>query len=245
LIQGTWETIKVMPDGEGGLNIRGGVGAYNWEYFWKPVDSQLFQYSGTRKDPWSFFRFDADGYISFVTNEKGEISHMYSGLTSYERMAWYEDTALHILLFVLCLGAFGAFLWQEVIIWFTRWASTPPYEVRGNLDASRSRYLARLAASLACVLGGGIIIYLLALLLMDISWIEDYTPQQARTFLTTFMTFPMIFLGLSPFVLASTFAVWYGRYWTMKDRLYYTAVTVASLIALWQFNVWNVIGYRF
>lgn len=245
LIQGTWETAKVTLDENGNLNIRGGAGLYSWDTDWEPVDDVLFRFASNKKEAWTFISFDRDGYVAFGENEKGEVTYIYSGTTSYERMAWYEDAALHILLFALCLGAFGTYLWQEVILWFIHWWTIPAYEEKGKLELSKSRYIARLLASLACLLGSGIILTLLALLLTDITWLQKYTPERQISFLNSVMAFPMIFLVLVPGVLAATVFVWKGRYWTLKNRLYYTAVTVASTVALWQFNVWNVLGYQF
>jgi hypothetical protein len=160
-------------------------------------------------------------------------------------MPWYEKPSLHILLFLLCVGVFLAFLWQEVIRWIVQWWTMPVYEERGPLESSRSRYLARAAGGLASLLGAGLLLYFLSLLFLDISWMHEATPDRQRAFLQTLLTFPLVFAALTPLLLAAVFMVWKGRYWQLTDRLFFAGIATAALITLWQFYFWNLLGYRF
>lgn len=245
LIQGTWETVKVTPNGSGGLESRGGVGQYSYEMNWLPVGENLFQFTGEKKLAWNFLNFDSDNYLAFGENDKGEIAYIYAGQTSYEKMYWYEDAALHILMWVVALGLFITFIYQQIIQWFWKWYSIPPYEERGKLEPSRWHYIMRILAGIASLFGAVVIASLVVLLLMDVSWLQTYTPEKAVAFLRTVMTLPMIFLVIVPFLVAGCIWVWVKKYWTIKDRLYYTAVTAAALLATWQFTIWNVLFYRF
>jgi hypothetical protein len=245
LIMGTWETLKVTPDESGNLNIRGGVSAYDWNTTWAPLNETNFQFVKSLQETWAFDNFDRDGSISFGNGQNGNVKYLYSGQASYEKLAWYEDASLHILLFGLSLIAFGVFLWQEVVQWLVHWFTIPPYEEKGKLEATRGRYIARILAALSCIIGGGVITIFLALLLTSIKWLEDFTPGQQRSLLYTLMTFPMVYLFIAPGVLIACIFVWKNKYWTFRDRVYYTLATIASSVTVWQFNVWNMIGYKF
>jgi hypothetical protein len=59
------------------------------------------------------------------------------------------------------------------------------------------------------------------------------------------MTFPMVYLFIAPGVLIACIFVWKNKYWTFRDRVYYTLATIASAVTVWKFNVWNMIGYKF
>jgi CubicO group peptidase (beta-lactamase class C family) len=245
LIQGTWETVKITPNGSGGLESRGGVGQYSYEMNWLPVGDNLFQFTGEKKLAWNFLNFDSDNYLAFGENDEGEIAYIYAGQTSYEKMNWYEDAALHILMWVVTLGLFISFIYQQIILWFWRWYTIPPYEERGKLEPSRWHYTMRILAGAASLFGAIVIVALVVLLLMDVTWLKTYTAEQATSFLRSVMSLPMIFLVFVPFLVAGCVWVWVKKYWTIRDRLYYTAVTAAALLATWQFTIWNVLFFRF
>jgi len=245
LIQGIWETIKVAPNESGGLITRGGIGEYTYEQNWTPIKPNVFAFTGEKKTPWNFYNFDSDDYITFREDSEGRITYIYAGQTSYERMEWYEDAPLHILLWVIGLGIFLTYIYQEIILWLWKWWNIPPYEEKGKLEPSRLYYATRIVPAVAGLLGAVMIMFLLSLLLMDISWLLKYSPDQQTAILRTIMTLPMILLGIVPFVVAGAVLVWVRKYWTIKDRIYYTLAAVAAVVAVWQFSVWNVMFYQF
>jgi hypothetical protein len=69
--------------------------------------------------------------------------------------------------------------------------------------------------------------------------------QGEVTHIRVALVIPILMTALTIFMIGSTVLVWQRSYWGRGLRIYYTTATVASLLFVWFFNYWNLLGWNF
>jgi CubicO group peptidase (beta-lactamase class C family) len=69
--------------------------------------------------------------------------------------------------------------------------------------------------------------------------------EHIPTSLTVALVMPLIFVGLSAWLIVVTVRVWRGRFWTIGRRIAYTSTALASVIFCLFFWQWNLLGWHY
>jgi uncharacterized Tic20 family protein len=152
---------------------------------------------------------------------------------SYESLAWYETSAVH-----LGLLGFAALFFLSAIL-----AGPASYIIRRikHKPSPLVERPARLARWLAVLVSGLYFIFLVAQLLVIARAISGASPIPQTLFLLLTILAVVLTIGSLVF----TVLAWKDRYWGILGRLHYTLVTLAAVVSIPFLHYWNLLGFRF
>jgi len=187
-------------------------------------------------EPLLFQRVGGGDYLAFEGDEQGRITHMFLGsqpYVSYESLAWYETSAVH-----LGLLGFTALFFLSAIL-----AGPARYIIRRikHKPSPQVERLARLARWLAVLVIALYPIFLVAQALVMVRATGGASPMLHTLFLLLTILAVVLTIGLAVF----TVLAWKGRYWGILGRLHYTLVTLAAAAFIPFLHYWNLLGFHF
>jgi CubicO group peptidase (beta-lactamase class C family) len=188
----------------------GGIAVSGTEYV--EVAPLLFQEVGDR------------ARIAFRADSKGNITYMFRP-DAYEKLAWYETSAVNQVLF----DGWG-WIWGAVVL--TR---LPTLLIRRRTRRPLTLFLQR-ADWLAVTVGILNATFLISLI--DVFWVSFAT-------MTALLVLPLVSTVLTGGMLIVTGSMWWRRIGTAAGRTYYSVVVLLALLFLWFLHFWNLLGFRF
>ena len=177
------------------------------------------------------FRNEAeDEFITFVEDRDGRITHLVPpfAFIGSHRLPWYGTPTFHWLVLGFGLLCFVVALVSAVRNWRADKAGDP--------GARR----ARRGAALLALLHAAFIVTLIGTLAGGIDKLIYEMPQSIYVALT----FPLLAIPLTLFLLWSAVRAWQQGWWTRYGRVQYSVVALASFAFLWSLNYWNLVGYK-
>jgi CubicO group peptidase (beta-lactamase class C family) len=177
------------------------------------------------------FRQINDGiFVAFKANDDGKLYLVgLDALHPFERIAWYENFALHGMLLAL---AFALFI--SVLVSAVR---------RRRMDREGPRSL-RWARPVLALAGTLLIAFAVGLIGVASGGIEAFATHVPPA-LYVVLTLPLLAIPLSVAGVFFAAAAWRSGAWTLPARLHYTAAVLAALAFTGVLNYWNLLGYRF
>ncbi len=183
----------------------------------------------------NLFRMEnLDEYVAFAVGENGEAYRLYQGsrpIVAYEKIAWWETTAFHIILQVAVMAIFISILLAAMLGSFTRMKTG-----KVNQNPGPARF-ARLTGNLASLIHPLFIIGFLAIQVKVVSGNLDFL-------FYTVLTLPMILVALALIITIFAVFAWKNSYWGLGGRIHYTLLAVAVIANSWFLYYWNLIGYK-
>ena len=212
-------TINVSATSDGRLTTEGGEsGARIW----------------IEQEPMLFREADGQRMMAFRQNDRGQITNLFFGSAppiAFIRLSSLEGPAFHFTLAGICV----ALLLSALFV----------CPIRAYLDRDKRRYdspprLARLLAWLNALL---IVAFLAGLyfILSNPGQIAFGIPPILRRLLFLPLTACLLTAGIVCYAVMA----WKKRYWHGAARLYYSALTLASLVLLAWLHHWNLLGFRY
>ncbi|MFN2286234.1 MAG: serine hydrolase domain-containing protein, partial [Anaerolineae bacterium] len=174
--------------------------------------------------PLLFQAVDGDARLAFRADAQGQITYLFHP-SAYERLAWYETTALNNWLF----NAWG-WLWGVIVlIWpvmalVRRWRKVPSLSV-----------VARWALWLTIAVAALHIAFLLSL--QQLFW-------SSRNTMIILLCLPLLAMLLTFGLAGLTVRLWWRKDDTIVGRIYLAAVTVNALAFLLFLQQWNFLGFH-
>jgi hypothetical protein len=183
----------------------------------------------------NLFRMEnLDEYVAFAVGENGEAYRLYQGsrpIVAYEKIAWWETTAFHIILQVAVMAIFISNLVAVMLGSFTRMKTG-----KVNQDPGLARF-ARLTGNLASLIHPLFLIGFLAIQIKVVSGNLDFL-------FYTVLTLPIILAALALSITIFAVLAWKNSYWGLGGRIHYTLLAAAALANSWFLYYWNLIGYK-
>jgi CubicO group peptidase (beta-lactamase class C family) len=199
---------------------------------------------GLARDPLQFEPFTTSGdlyrevlhgqlQVVFQSDAAGQPTHMFISTLPFmptERTPWYEQP----MIWALALGGASVVLLGALLATYYRWHEIRAMPPREQLAVGAAATTAGWALATALVLGGVILGTGVENLLVHIP-----------TALSLGLAMPLVFLGLTAWLIVMTVLAWRDRYWTLSRRLSYTATPMAALVLCLFFWEWNLLGWAF
>ena len=211
--------VLVSANSDGSLMIRF---ENSPETRWIRTDENLFRKEST------------DEYVSFAVDEKGDAYRLHQGsrpILAYEKIAWWETTALHISLQAAVISIFVSILIAALIGRFKRRKAE---KVEQDSGPART---ARLLGNLTCLVHPLFILGFLAIQMQVVSGNFDLL-------FYTVLTLPVILTVLSLMITIYAAIAWRKSFWGLGGRIHYTLLAAAALANSWFLFYWNLVGYR-
>ncbi len=186
--------------------------------------------------PLTFREKDGLRTLAFREDEKGRITHMFSGhmpAVAYERLGPMELPAFH-----LALSVFAAVLFLATVVFWPVAALVRRWYGVTLESETRLPFPARMLTWSTCLL---FIVFAIGLTISLSSPEGIYGVMELKVLLVLPVLAAVLTLG----ALVYTVVIWRsgkGRTW---GRVYYTVITLMCLAVLWQLNYWNLLGFRY
>jgi len=176
--------------------------------------------------------------LVFREDENGSIEYLFRGdlsVNSFERVQTADSLQLHSVLAGLVLLLFAL----TVLVW----PSAAFVLRRQRIARDPSMHLPRFARVIAWLTSSLLIITFvgLAIVLTEPDGIVFGIPSSIKILLVA----PILAAILAIGALIYTVRIWKSGSGSIWGRIYYTAVTLAFVIALWQLNHWNLLGFHY
>jgi CubicO group peptidase (beta-lactamase class C family) len=183
----------------------------------------------------NLFRMEnLDEYVTFAADDHGKAFKLYQGarpILAYDRIAWWETTAFHIILQAAVLAIFISILTSAI---FGRFMRKKAENV--TQDPGPARF-ARLAGNLVSLIHPLFIIGFLAIQMKVVSGSFDLLFYSV-------LTLPIVLAVLSITISIYAVLAWKNSYWGLGGRIHYTLLAAAALANSWFLYYWNLIGNK-
>jgi hypothetical protein len=178
----------------------------------------------------TFRRTDGDEHLAFKEDADSRIAQMSLGsmpYAAYERLAWYETSAIHLAL--LCFS--GLSLLSAIALW------PVAYVVRAirRKPLGVGKRSARVARWIAVLVG---VLYLVFLVLRVASMQASQGSSSIRNVL---FALPLLAALLTISLIAFAVLAWKEGYWGVLGRVHYSLVTLGALAWLPFLHYWNLL----
>ncbi|MBI1984148.1 MAG: beta-lactamase family protein, partial [Acidobacteria bacterium] len=218
--------FQVTADGEGVLTV----------HYPKEAEAPT---RWMRIEPLLFQSLDGEASLAF-REDAGGITHMflqaYEFPLALEKLAWYEGARFQFgwLSFVLFCFLWALIRWPaDYLIHFRR---------RGQTRAPRPARWARVLAWSTCALNLTFFLAF-ALALLDLPWLRlDY--GMPRWLAALFVT-PLLTTALAASLPVFAWRAWKNGYWSRKERIHFSIISLAALLFVPFLVYWNLLGFRF
>ena len=179
--------------------------------------------------PLVFREVAGQGTLVFHTDASGRIVHGFDDFDPHQviiKLAWYETRELHLGILAVC----GLVLLSALLPWDV--GAAPEHA-----PALHAPWVIAEARSVLRWLGIVNMLYPAGMLVIGITVLIDALPSLAflAPLLILALVLPLMLAGVAVFV------AWLGRYWSLGQRLYYTAVVFSGLVLAWWLNYWNLL----
>jgi len=182
---------------------------------------------------------------------------------AFTKVAWYATPTFQLVLLVACVLVFlsALVLWPLGFVRRTllRGARSPKsgrkadregpqtqqFEKQGAPALSRPcllPHLARWLAGVLCALDVLLVIGLLLFLFEQLTGFDYYSG--VPPLLTAIFILALVSAGLSLVVVIFAGLSWWGRVFSVGQRIHYSLVALAALALTWQLVYWNLLGFR-
>jgi len=222
LLGGNYSDVVVSDNGDGTFTTQGIGGT---PLLWTAVASDVLQPVDEA--------VNANGSLVFGADEQGRLTRLFisnNPYRAYEKIAWYEGRAFHLLLLGLCLIVFLSALAAPLLAWgiHRQWAAPA-------LAVDRPAAWLLFAA---CALN---LLFLAGLALtFEEALLYGVTPS-----LVMVLVLSLIALGLTAVSIFLATNGWTGREWGPIGRLHYGIVVTSLLAFAGWLAYWNLLGFRF
>ena len=149
---------------------------------------------------------------------------------AFERQSWHETSFFHLTMLSCCMLIFLAALIGWPISYFC--------SRKSKKKVSLFSIFAHWLALITCAL------FIISIPLI-MGLIQKAVYSEYLGLMLAMLSVPLAGAALSIGVLICAIFAWKNNYWSKRERLNYTIVTVTMFIFIWWLNYWNVLGYRF
>ena len=178
---------------------------------------------------------DARPEVVFIEDENGNITHAASNLIlsqAYERYPWYENPAVHMILWGVSYLVLISFLIASGI------------RALIKRKTKQSQIAPARAAQVVLVLASLFVIVFLVLLYSATQDYFQYVVGNVSLYIVAF-SFSTLMAIAAPFIVFFTVLVWKRQIWKPLRRIHYTLGAAAITALTLSFWVWNLIGWQF
>jgi CubicO group peptidase (beta-lactamase class C family) len=182
-----------------------------------------------------FFRCgDGQGHAVFDFESGGRVVHLFTDRDSFEKLPWYGVVSFQVALVkTLMLILLSGCIWWPLQALLRRLRRRP----------HKTEWCwARWCAAALGVLNVVFIVEMLHLLTRMDDWNFVYGVPTA---IKALLWIPILTSVLAVVVLYFAVRAWSSQSWPLWDRVHYSVISVASLVFVWFFAYWNLLGFRY
>jgi hypothetical protein len=180
--------------------------------------------------PLTFRRTDGDEYLAFKEDANRRVAQMFLGsmpCAAYERLAWYETSAIHLALLCFCGFSLLSAIALGPVVYVVRHVQRRPFRTD-----RRSARVARRLAVLVSVLH----LVFLVLRVTSLQASQGSSPVRHALFVL-----PLLAALLTIGLIAFTILAWKEGYWGVLGRVHYSLVTLGVLAWLPFLYYWKLL----
>jgi CubicO group peptidase (beta-lactamase class C family) len=174
-------------------------------------------------EPLVFRRVDSSEFMVFRENERGEVT----GVGSYERIRWYEQTPFHMGILLLCVIAFLAYPLSRALRAIRRRRAIPEGKI--------ARVCAVFVAMTNLTFLVGLVVFFREF--------GAITPLPLPIVL--WLSLPLASVAVTALLPAFAAMAWNGKWWTRGERLWYSTFAVLAVAFMTFLNYWKLLGIRY
>jgi hypothetical protein len=220
----------------------------------------------TEVAPWVFHQIDGPETVVFRPDPSGMLMMRSSyPVMAFNRVAWYAAPTFVLILTGACMLMFlsALLLWPLGFLRRGRrrgapslnpgqkadreGSQTPTSDQQGTPPRSRWGLLPHLSHWLAGVLCALNVLLVIGLLLFLFEQLTGSPPDYyfgVPPLLTAIFILALVSAALTIGVVVFAILAWWGRFWSVGQRIHYSLVTLAALALTWQLVYWNLLGFR-
>jgi CubicO group peptidase (beta-lactamase class C family) len=220
---------KVVADPDGTLTIPTDSPFYQASH-WVETEPQLFKL----KDGNDF----SSQYLYFEQDNRGNVTHMFVGLNDWQKLDWYEQSVFQVWL----AGIMGLVFTVGPLTWAAtrlRKGSSGAENYKAPL-ASLSQFFRRISL-IYCVLT---LSFLSGLGIVIVLFRNDFI-YGLPLVMDPLLCLPIFTTILTPVLVGGAALAWLKRYWSGWFRLYFSLLTVTSVVYVAFLLYWNLLGFNF
>ena len=176
--------------------------------------------------------------LAFREDKRGRITHMFIGdlpFIAYERTRIEDSPKLHLGITIITTLLFLI----TVVFWpvatFIRWRHGVKLDPKTRIP--RFAYLITWGASPLFIVG----VISLAVVFRDPYKVTFGIPIELKVILVL----PLLAVVMTVGTLIYTLVIWKSGKGSIGGRIYYSAVMIALIVALWQLNHWKLLGFHY
>ena len=182
--------------------------------------------------------------LAFREDKRGRITHMFIGdlpFIAYERTRIEDSAKLHLGITIITTLLFLI----TVVFWpvatFIRWRHGVKLDPKTRIP--RFAYLITWGASLLFIVG----VISLAVVFRDPYKVMFGIPIALKVILVLPLLAVVLLLAVVMTIgtLIYTLVIWKSGKGSIGGRIYYSAVMIALIVALWQLNHWKLLGFHY
>jgi CubicO group peptidase (beta-lactamase class C family) len=191
-----------------------------------PVEPRLFR--RIKDNAFTGFAEDSEGHIAFAFNP------IYPKIGTYERIPWYETVWAHLGLVSFCT----LFFLSACLTWLIR---PLIQQIRGKRQKQHLQWALKLAGIIGLLNLVFLIGLPLSLWLIGVWKLVYGVPAVAIALLCL----PLIAAVLTFTLPVATIIAWNRDYWSFKEHLHFSLVTLATIAFIPFLLYWNLLGFNF
>jgi uncharacterized membrane protein YidH (DUF202 family) len=184
-------------------------------------------------EPGLFQQVNGTDKAAFRAGNNGRAEYMFNlPFQAFKRAEWYETLTFHLALLSLCLLVFLS----AIVAWPVKFLIGR----RKAMPANSRQWIAKWVSAAASLLGIAIVLGIAGMFLLDKSISERVPPE-----LYAILALALVMVVVTAVAIIFTLLAWEDKYWGLRERAYYTVVTIAMLVFVWFLSYWNLIGFNF
>ena len=194
--------------------------------YWLPVGELLFQKEN-----------EAD-LMAFELDANGNVKHAFDGrmaIYAFDRVNFFQSQGLHLAIFVSAIVLSLIVLLYWPMVYFIRKRYQPMSIAKRPLSFS-SKSTAWIGALLYLVFIIGI-----ATALGDVEASVFSVPSSLKSILIL----PFILIVITLLMIYHVWLIWKYGGTRIRSRIFYTLLFVVNVLAIWQINYWNFLGWNY
>lgn len=188
--------------------------------------------------PWVFQQVDGSETVIFHVSST-DITMVVGNVpfVAFTKAAWYDTPLFHLLLILGCLLLFLSALLLWPFSFLTRARLKREYKITSS---NRRSLLLHLLAGIVSLLDILFVAGLAFLILSNPESLEFSVPPLLIGLLTGALVSSVLTVG----VVLCLIPTWWGRFWSLEQRIHYTLVALAALAFVGELAYWNLLGFR-
>lgn len=174
-------------------------------------------------EPLLFQRIDDNSLLAFRKDNQGRISYLFMGISTFEKLHWYEASPFHFAVLGFCVLVF---LGNCIILLGLEMVN-----------------ISQIPDILSLAIASLNLIFIIGFVLASSH--PNGLTYGVPKIITILLTIPIITAALTLGLIMFTILSWNNQDWSLWQRLDYSLISIASITFTFWLRYWNLWGFKF